>query len=141
MRSLYIEIFDGLGIYEKNTHDVRRTPLRGGIIVMVVRKSNGIRHSLANVLLVLGIAVFTIAITDSAHSAQTVLDKLNASTADHTKFEELQKAFTSGPEVTRTCLSCHTEAASQIQHTFHWTWAPGNPGDDCLGKARYLNNL
>ena len=41
-------------------------------------------------------------------------------TADHSKFEALQKEFTSGPEVTRACLSCHNEAAEQFQKTIHW---------------------
>lgn len=46
----------------------------------------------------------------------------SAATADHSKFEILQQEFTSGPEVTQACLSCHTEAASQIQKSTHWTW-------------------
>ena len=45
--------------------------------------------------------------------------KLNT-TADHTKFKELQKEFKSGPEVTKACLACHTEAAGQIHRTKHW---------------------
>ena len=44
-------------------------------------------------------------------------------TADHSKFPQLKKKFTKGPEVTKTCLSCHTEAASQFHKTIHWTWA------------------
>jgi len=35
-------------------------------------------------------------------------------TADHSKFKELQREFKTGPELTRACLSCHTEAAGQI---------------------------
>ena len=33
------------------------------------------------------------------------------STADHSKFKELQGPFKTGSEVTKACLSCHTEAA------------------------------
>lgn len=44
--------------------------------------------------------------------------KLNT-TADHSKFKELQREFTSGPEVTKACLGCHTEAALQIHRTKH----------------------
>jgi hypothetical protein len=36
------------------------------------------------------------------------------STADHSKFIQLQKPFKSGQEVTEACLSCHTEAAKQV---------------------------
>lgn len=82
-----------------------------------------------------------IILAGNAYSLPVVSEQTGESTADHSKFEELQHDFESGPEVTQACLSCHTEAASQIQHTFHWTWAPDKSDDSCLGKARYLNNL
>lgn len=64
------------------------------------------------------------------------------STADHTKFTQLQTAFRSGPEVTRACLSCHTEAAKQVMKTRHWTWEALNPGAaGALGKKRVSNNF
>lgn len=64
------------------------------------------------------------------------------STADHTKFKELQQSFKSGPEVTRACLGCHTEAAKQIQQTQHWTWEFANPKNgQMLGKKHVLNNF
>ena len=53
--------------------------------------------------------------------------KLNT-TADHSKFKELQREFASGPEVTKACLTCHTEAALQIHRTKHWTWELAQPG-------------
>lgn len=57
-------------------------------------------------------------------------------TADHSKFEILQQEFKSGPEVTKACLSCHTEAASQFMKTIHWTWiSPKAPKEARLGKA------
>ena len=48
-------------------------------------------------------------------------------TADHSKFKELQKSFQSGPEVTKACLGCHTEASKQIHQTQHWKWEYINP--------------
>ena len=45
--------------------------------------------------------------------------KLLKSTADHSKFKELDREFDSGPAVTKACLSCHTEAAKQIHQTQH----------------------
>ncbi len=61
-------------------------------------------------------------------------------TADHPKFEILQKEFASGPDVTKACLSCHTEAATQIQKTIHWTWiCPADPKKE-LGKAGTVVN-
>ena len=65
----------------------------------------------------------------------------NKSTADHSKFKELQKTFNSGPEVTKACLACHTEAAKQVQHTKHWTWEYTDPKTgQKLGKKNIINN-
>lgn len=75
-----------------------------------------------------------------AHAGDASL-KLNT-TADHSKFKELQRTFASGPEVTAACLTCHTEAAKQIQHTKHWKWEFLNPeSKQTLGKKNVLNNF
>ncbi len=64
------------------------------------------------------------------------------STADHGKFEALDQQFASGPEVTRACLTCHTEAAKQIHGTKHWTWDFVNPKTgQRLGKKNVINNF
>jgi octaheme c-type cytochrome (tetrathionate reductase family) len=64
------------------------------------------------------------------------------STADHSKFEQLQGPFASGPDVTKACLSCHTEAARQIHRTKHWSWEFDNPDSgQRLGKKNVLNNF
>ena len=62
-------------------------------------------------------------------------------TADHSKFKELQREFKSGPELTKACLVCHTEAAGQIHRTKHWKWEFLNPDtQQVLGKKKVLNN-
>ena len=43
-------------------------------------------------------------------------------TSDHSRHEILKQEFTSGPEVTKACLSCHNQAALQFHQTIHWTW-------------------
>ena len=64
------------------------------------------------------------------------------STADHSKFKALDRAFDSGPEVTKACLSCHTEAAKQIHQTQHWKWEFINPeSKQVLGKKHVINNF
>ncbi len=64
------------------------------------------------------------------------------STADHRKFKALQQAFKTGPEVTQACLSCHTEAANQVQHTKHWTWKTvDTKTGKTLGKRGVVNNF
>ena len=62
------------------------------------------------------------------------------STADHTKFEILKQDFASGPEVTRACLKCHTEASDQVMHTLHWSWDYTHPATgQSLGKKNVIN--
>ena len=57
-------------------------------------------------------------------------------TADHTKFEALKQEFAAGPDVTRACLGCHSEAALQFHKTIHWTWEdPNSQESDRLGKG------
>ncbi|MGD9832222.1 MAG: tetrathionate reductase family octaheme c-type cytochrome [Piscinibacter sp.] len=63
-------------------------------------------------------------------------------TADHSKFKELQGPFASGEEVTQVCLSCHTEAGKQVMATRHWTWEYTNPQTgQKLGKKTMLNGF
>jgi len=69
-------------------------------------------------------------------------EQKSKSTADHSKFEELKRNFRSGPEVTKACLKCHTEAGKQVQHTKHWTWEYINPvTKQKLGKKHVINNF
>ena len=64
------------------------------------------------------------------------------STADHTKFEDLKAAFSSGPEVTKACLKCHTEAGHQFMKNIHWTWSYENKKTgQLLGKKHLVNTL
>lgn len=63
-------------------------------------------------------------------------------TADHTTFEALKGPFETGQDVTRACLSCHTEAAKQVMATRHWTWEYVNPDTgQTLGKKTMLNGF
>jgi octaheme c-type cytochrome (tetrathionate reductase family) len=80
----------------------------------------------------------------SALSIPSLGDKLptSKSTADHSKFKELQTAFKTGPEVTKACLACHNDAAKQVQHTKHWTWEVVDPKTgQKLGKKNIINNF
>lgn len=64
-------------------------------------------------------------------------------TADHSKHAVLQNEFKSGPEVTKACLSCHSEAAAQFHKTIHWTWMDPSTEDNLkLGKGGLsINNF
>jgi hypothetical protein len=64
-------------------------------------------------------------------------------TADHSKHKALQQEFESGSQVTRACLSCHSEAASQFHKTIHWTGLdPATEESKNLGKGGLsINNF
>ncbi len=65
-----------------------------------------------------------------------------STTADHSKFKELQGPFSSGPEVTKACLSCHNKAGEQLRGNVHWTWDYTHPvTGQKLGKGRLINNF
>ena len=69
-------------------------------------------------------------------------DQFRQSTADHGEFEQLKQAFETGPDVTRACLGCHTNAARQIHQSTHWTWEFKNPETgQLLGKRHVVNNF
>lgn len=109
------------------------------------------QHIIGSLLFVMGsllLSASVLAKTDPAGQAkQAKATKQTAkqtrdSTADHTKFKALQKDFKDGPEVTRTCLECHTEAAKQVHKTKHWTWEFINPATKRkLGKKNVINNF
>jgi octaheme c-type cytochrome (tetrathionate reductase family) len=93
---------------------------------------------------VAALAALALLLTVSASPAQTPgLEQIKrGSTADHGEFEALDKKFESGPEVTRACLECHTEAAKQVHKTQHWTWEFENPDTgQLLGKKNVVNNF
>lgn len=63
-------------------------------------------------------------------------------TADHTKFKQLQGPFLSGPDVTKACLECHTEAGKHVMKSLHWKWEFKNPKTkQLLGKKHLVNNF
>lgn len=81
-------------------------------------------------------AVFSLILMSNLATAKT------SSTADHSKFKELEQPFATGPDVTKACLTCHTEAAKQVHRTKHWTWEFLNPDNgQRLGKKNVLNNF
>mgnify|MGYP006309094123 CR=1 FL=1 len=77
-----------------------------------------------------------------AERAMDPEDKGKWLTASHRRHEALQQEFTSGPEVTAACLSCHIAESVQMMQTIHWTWVcPADPTKK-MGKAGLtLNNF
>jgi len=71
---------------------------------------------------------------------QATRDKKLWITTDHTKHEILQQDFKSGMDVTRACLSCHSEAEAQFHKTVHWTWL-ADPADKSREYGKGGNSL
>ncbi|GAB4515384.1 MAG: tetrathionate reductase family octaheme c-type cytochrome [Anaerolineae bacterium] len=66
----------------------------------------------------------------------------------HTDHSDLMnEPFESGADVTKTCLSCHEDAAHDLMQTTHWTWqAPAvevswRDEPVSIGKATTINNF
>jgi len=69
-------------------------------------------------------------------------ENFRQSTADHGAFEQLKQNFETGPDVTKACLGCHTNAARQIHQSKHWTWEFKHPETgQMLGKRHVINNF
>jgi len=92
--------------------------------------------------------LLTLGLTLSAYSSvgfsmlEQASPKKSTSTADHSKFEELKQSFKTGPDVTKACLTCHTEASKQLHKTKHWNWKFTNPDtDEVVGKKTVVNNF
>ena len=55
--------------------------------------------------------------------------------------------FKTGQDVTRACLECHEDAASQLMKTTHWTWeskafnVPWRDEPVTIGKINQINNF
>ena len=64
-------------------------------------------------------------------------------TTDHSKHAVLQQDFKSGAEITKACISCHSEAETQFHKTIHWTWlAEPDEKEKQYGKAgNSMNNF
>ena len=104
-------------------------------------KSYSMKHVILILLMSLCVLVSGTALAEKKApgremAIQATKDKKLWITADHSKFDVLKKTFQSGPEVTKACLSCHTEAAKQFQQTIHWTWLdPTTEKTAMLGKG------
>ncbi|HSO13543.1 MAG TPA: tetrathionate reductase family octaheme c-type cytochrome [Anaerolineales bacterium] len=59
----------------------------------------------------------------------------------------VQGEFKTGQDVTRACLECHEDAATELMKTTHWTWesksfdVPWRDEDVTIGKINQINNF
>ena len=63
-------------------------------------------------------------------------------TTDHSQHPILKQEFVRPEDVTKACLSCHNQAASQIHKTIHWTWKdPADPSGATGKGSLTVNNF
>lgn len=75
-------------------------------------------------------------------SITSIKKTASSSTADHSKYEALNGPFKNGSEVTRACLTCHTEAGKHFMKSIHWTWEYTHPQTgQKLGKKNLVNTF
>lgn len=64
---------------------------------------------------------------------------------DHSKLEVLQRNFNTPQDVTRACISCHTERHKEIMRSSHWNWERTayieGRGLAFIGKKNIINNF
>ena len=90
---------------------------------MFFHNSSGHSPAIAAILFICLLCITSMSVA----AEQGPSEKQSTSTADHSKFEELQQPFATGPDVTKACLGCHTEASKQLHKTKHWNWQFTNP--------------
>jgi len=99
-------------------------------------------YARALLALTLAFALPTLAHAASDPQPKAAAQAGSQTTADHSTFKILQQDFKTGPEVTKACLTCHTEAAKQVHKSKHWTWEFLNPTtQQRLGKRHVINNF
>jgi octaheme c-type cytochrome (tetrathionate reductase family) len=90
------------------------------------------------------IAIFGVKSAPLADNPQAAIQPTDI----HTSHADIiQGPFGTPQEVTRTCLTCHPDAASQLMKTTHWTWEskpfniPGTSETATIGKINQINNF
>lgn len=71
--------------------------------------------------------------------------KKQTSSVDHSKFPQLQRAFTKPQEVTEACIECHNGRHIEVMRSNHWNWEREEyikgRGVAYLGKRNAMNNF
>lgn len=67
------------------------------------------------------------------------------SSADHTKFADLDGPFAAPQDVTKACIGCHTERHTEVMASSHWNWERieyvEGQGIRKVGKRSIVNNF
>lgn len=78
------------------------------------------------------------------HQVEMINRADQISSVDHSQFDILKQDFTRPQDVTKACLSCHTERDTEVMATAHWTWEREveRAGEIVkVGKTNLVNNF
>jgi octaheme c-type cytochrome (tetrathionate reductase family) len=104
----------------------------------------------ATIVGIVFVSIFTILKRNETEQSQlsllkNKLSKKIAPQVDHSRFEILQKKFSSPQEITKACESCHNRTATQVMKSSHWNWERAEyirgRGIVYLGKNNAINNF
>lgn len=100
------------------------------------------------VAVVVGLVFYLGIVRPPLEPERELAPKYEPKTRDHVDHSPyFTDAFATPQDVTRACLECHPEAATEVMKTQHWTWlgdeveVPGHPGKQRIGKANLINNF
>ncbi|MDV7143845.1 multiheme c-type cytochrome [Tropicimonas sp. TH_r6] len=94
-------------------------------------------HRLGRVMLALALVGATT--LPLAAQEQAAASTIPSSTADHSRFEELEGPFKNAGEVNEACMGCHNTGPEQLHGTVHFTWTA--PQADAAADAQALGML
>jgi octaheme c-type cytochrome (tetrathionate reductase family) len=100
---------------------------------------------LAFAVLAVVLGIFGSSKSDRAQAGIVNFDQPNRVHLDHAAF--FNQPFKSGQDVTRACLQCHEDSASEMMKTAHWEWLgdeveiPGHEKPMRIGKSNLINNF
>lgn len=95
--------------------------------------------------------LLTVSILPERSVERTPLEELRAKykvkdkpSVDHAKFDVLRGPFAQPQDVTKACISCHTERHTEVMQSSHWNWERieyvEGSGIRKVGKKTILNN-
>lgn len=103
---------------------------------------------LAGIIVTMLIVVIPIALFVAAEAEPPIVSRQPVAAGAPTDHSALMPGpYATGSEVTRACLTCHEDAATELMQTSHWRWlsdpqtAPDQTEPVEIGKANLINNF
>ena len=96
-------------------------------------------------LIILSQLPYTTKQSDDLSDLKAEYSQKHIPSVDHSKLGELQRDFKTPQDVTKACISCHTERHKEVMQSAHWNWEREafieGRGVTYAGKKNLLNNF